>query len=459
MSGNMKSVVVAGGGIVAWSAAAALKRKLPMLDVAVVSFEPAADALADRIINTLPSIVEFHADLGLSDEDTIIRAQSGIRLGTRFSGWADGSADYVHAYGSYGAALGGIPFHQLWLREGHRSAYDCYSLSAELGRSDRFASTGPEDAQIGYGLRLNIDRYGDLMRAYALHLGATERAGEVVNVELLDNGFVEALRLADGTRVEADLFVDCTGPAARIRSRVDDSFEAWSKWLLCDRVSINEDHEGALLDDVRATPNGWSSTCAAAYAGDELGLPIRQGRLSEPWIRNCVAIGDSAVSVEPLEWTNLHLAHSQIDRLVSMMPGKDCAPVELAEYNRQCNAEADRVRDFICMHYVTARLSEPFWKDAASVELPPSLKHSLSLFAERGRLPYYEEETFTRDSWLAVLFGQGFMPRRADPLAYALPAEEIENTLRTTRGSIASFAAAQPSYREFIAQMGQRTRS
>jgi len=58
-----------------------------------------------------------------------------------------------------------------------------------------------------------------------------------------------------------------------------------------------------------------------------------------------------------------------------------------------------------------------------------------------------------------VLFGQGFMPRRADPLAYALPAEEIENTLRTTRGSIASFAAAQPSYREFIAQMGQRTRS
>jgi tryptophan halogenase len=209
---------------------------------------------------------------------------------------------------------------------------------------------------------------------------------------------------------------------------------------------------------VLATSNGWSSASASAARGGE-GIPIAQGRLAEPWVRNCVAIGDAAVSVEPLEWTNLHLAHSQIDRMVSMMPGKDCAPVELAEYNRQCNAEADRVRDFLIMHYVTARREEPFWIDAASVELPPSLQHSLSLFAERGRLPYYEEETFTRDSWLAVLFGQGSMPRRVDPLAFSIPDEQVEETLTNCRQSIAAFVAAQPSYREFVSQMGQHARA
>jgi len=462
MSGKMQSVAVAGGGIVAWSAAAALRRRLPMLDVIVISSTPPPDALADRCANTLPSIAEFHADLGLSDEDTIIRAESGIRLGTRFTGWSEGAQDYVHVYGSYGAAVGGIPFHQLWLREGQPSAYDCYSLGAELGRLGRFAGGGSADAQIGYGLRLTIDRYRELMRAYALHLGATERQGEVVDVELREDGFVDAVRLSDGAQVQADLFVDCTGPAARIRWRVDDTFEPWSKWLLCDRVDTNAGGEESLLDELAATPIGWSSTCARAFSSshssDGAGVAIRQGRLVNQWVRNCVAIGDAAVSVEPLEWTNLHLAHSQIDRLVSMMPGKDCAPVELAEYNRQCNAEADRIRDFICMHYVTARRQEPFWRDAASVDLPPSLEHSLSLFAERGRLPYYEEETFTRDSWLAVLFGQGFMPRRVDPLAFSVPENVAHDTLQDYRNSITCLAASQPSYREFISQIGQRTR-
>ena len=176
-------------------------------------------------------------------------------------------------------------------------------------------------------------------------------------------------------------------------------------------------------------------------------------------MRNCVAIGDAAVMVEPLEWTNLHLAHSQIDRLVSMLPDTGFAPVELAEYNRQCNAEADRVRDFLCMHYITARRVEPFWKDSSAIEPPPSLAHSLSLFAERGRLPYYEEETFARDSWLAVLLGQGVLPRRIDPLTDSATPEQVERALSSLSLAPDALAAAQPSYRGTFLQMGQRAQS
>jgi tryptophan halogenase len=325
---------------------------------------------------------------------------------------------------------------------------------------DRFAIRGTSEASIGYALRLTTDRYRELLRAYALHLGAAEQTGEVADLELREDGFAAAVILADGQRASADLFVDCTGPTAAMRSRVDDERESWSRWLLCDRVRITDSaRDLSLLDDVTPTSVGWQSTSAQAFASShtddgESAIPISQGRLKNPWIRNCVAIGDAAVSVEPLEWTNLHLAHSQIDRLISMIPGKDCAPVELAEYNRQCNAEADRIRDFVCMHYVTARRQEPFWQEAASVELPSTLAHSLSLFAERGRLPYYEEETFTRDSWLAVLIGQGFLPRRIDPLAECASSAQVEQTLARCRQSIETFVAAQPSYREFKSRMG-----
>jgi tryptophan halogenase len=160
--------------------------------------------------------------------------------------------------------------------------------------------------------------------------------------------------------------------------------------------------------------------------------------------------------VEPLEWTNLHLAHNQIDRLISMMPGTECADVELAEYNRQCSAEADRVRDFVCMHYVTAQRSEPFWQEASRMELPDSLSHTLSLFAERGRLPYYEEETFTRDSWLAVLLGQGIRPRRIDPLATIFTPDEARRYVSDYGRSVSSFVEAQPSYRHYLSNLSDR---
>jgi tryptophan halogenase len=108
------------------------------------------------------------------------------------------------------------------------------------------------------------------------------------------------------------------------------------------------------------------------------------------------------------------------------------------------------------MHYVTARRSESFWKEAAAVEPPPSLGHTLSLFAERGRLPYYEEDTFARDSWLAVLFGQGFLPRRIDPLTDSVTPEQVESALSSRRKSREGLTQTQPSYRGTFLQMGQR---
>src|SRR5205823_3311773 len=119
--------------------------------------------------------------------------------------------------------------------------------------------------------------------------------------------------------------------------------------------------EPSLLDKVEAVAAGWwwraappaRTSCGLVYASRHLTdsdaadvlrekagaialetpVVIRQGRWSQPWLRNCVAIGDAAVGVEPLEWTNLHLAHGAIDRIVSMMPDRDFSPVELWDYN------------------------------------------------------------------------------------------------------------------------------
>lgn len=483
----IQRIAVAGGGLAGWTAAAALKRHIPAVDVEIVDTAIPSNSIVDRVISTLPSIMHFHRDLGLTEPDTIIRAGSSLRQGTLFEGWANGSPAYVHAYGSYGRPIEGTPFHQQWLRAKAVSTidpFDHFSTAAELGRAGRLAAS--DGQEIGYGLQLTLERYRQLIRAYALHLGAVEHKAGIVGVELRsETGFVDKLLLDDGSAVAADLFVDCTGPAAAIRSQVGGEYVDWSHWLPCDRVIFTTaaaKPETQQIDRVCADERGWqwssssplSGSCGATFSSahaqsedvlDSLPrdcrsttheISIRQGRCAQPWVGNCVAIGDCAVAVEPLEWTNLHLVHSQIDRLVSMMPGRDCSPVELGEYNRQCNAEADRIRDFICLHYVTARRDETFWKDVAAIEPPDSLAHTLSLFAERGRLPYYEEETFSRDSWLAVILGQGFEPRRIDPLSDIIPEDRALRSILSYRDAVNSFVETQPDYRHAMSKLGQR---
>jgi tryptophan halogenase len=320
-----------------------------------------------------------------------------------------------------------------------------------------------------------------MMRAYALHLGAVERPGGLAAVRLRgEDGFIAALALDDGGELSADLFVDCTGPRALLRGQLDSAFEDWGGWLPCDRLLFADAPASAApspLDRCVAHGAGWrwvaesrartshgfayasadlsddkAARTLRGFAGAEPGasIAIRQGRRAEPWLRNCVAIGDAATMVEPLEWTNLHLAHSAIDRLVAMMPDRDCAAVELWDYNRQCAAETDRVRDFLALHYAASRRDDPFWRRARDAAPPPSLAHTLALFVERGRLPFYEEETFTRDSWLAVLLGQGLIPGRTDPLIDAVPPAQSENAMTAMRDALARLVPTLPTHADFL---------
>jgi len=487
----MRDVVVAGGGLLGWSAAAALKRKLPMLRVTLLPLPPPPDALADRISSTLPSIIEFHRDLGLDDRDAVLGAGSSFRLGTLFDGWCDGRPGYAHAYDRYGEPLGTSSFHAHWIRQamlGSAPSFDRYSPAAVMARAGKFlppeADPASPLAHFEFGLGLDPIRYPQMMRAYALHLGAIERPGGLAGVRLrAEDGFVAALALDDGGELAGDLFVDCTGPRALVRGALDQRFDDWSSSLPCDHILFADAApapEPSPLDHAIAHPAGWRWVAqsrartshglvyaaaeldhvAAAhmlrdFAGSDPTAPIalRQGRRPQPWLRNCVALGDAATVIEPLEWTNLHLAHSAIDRLVTMMPDRDCAPVELWDFNRQCADETDRVRDFLALHYVASRRDEPFWQRARAAAPPASLEHTLALFGERGRLPFYEEETFTRDSWLAVLLGQGVIPRRTDPLIDTVPPAQSAQALTLMRERIEKMVATLPTQSAFLANM------
>ncbi|MEN3745944.1 tryptophan 7-halogenase [Sphingomonas sp. HF-S3] len=467
----MRSVAIIGGGIVGWSAAVALKRRVPALQVSILPIAVPPNALADRVENTLPSIIGFHDDLGLREDDAVLRAGSSWRLGTRFEGWAQGLPPYVHAYGPYGRPFGTASFHHHWVRAarmGTAAPYDTHSPAAMLANAGRLVGTEPElgsiFADIQIGLVLDLERYRAMLRAFAAHLGVVIHEGVLSTVQLRSaDGFIGQVILEHGGSVEADLFIDASGPDGLLRDTIDAEWEDWTPWLRNDRLvrAVGPGSAPAALDHVTALAGGWRwrtsaigktihGLCYSSAAlededarrllvdadATDTATPVAfsQGCRTTPWARNCVAIGDAATVIEPLEWTNLHLAHSAIDRIVSMMTGRDCHPLEIADYNRQAGAEVSRVRDFVLCHYGAARRPEPFWQSRA--ELPESLARTLELFTERGRLPFFEEETFSRDSWLAILLGQGVIPRRVDALIEATRPDHSDAAMAGFRTTI-----------------------
>ena len=487
---RIRSVAVAGGGIVGLSAALAFARALPWARVELVDLGADPAALADRLPGTLPQIRDFHRLLGIEEPELVRQAETTHRIATRFESWSADGAPWLHGLGYHGIQIGPSPFHHQWARarrEAQALPFHAYAPVAALALANKFVHP-PEDqgsllSSFDYALRLDPAAYRRLLGQHALRARVSTRRGSLAGVERRGDGGVGALLLADGGRIEADLFLDCAGPGAPLLSAVDESFEDWGEFLPCDRLLLGESHARlpTPVDEAAATPTGWrwaaplpSRTVeGAAFAsalsdedevreslapGDAFGsaetIRLRPGRRPRPWTRNVIAFGDAAVAVDAMENANLHLAQSAIGRALSLLPGRDCHPLVLEEYNRRTGYETERVLDFIALHYLASRRRDgPFWEAMPARARPQGLRHTLEQFEGRGRFPTCEEESFRKESWIAVMLGMGIEPRRIDPTAYRVDlAESLDAMERIVRAN-AALPAQLPSYPDYLVRL------
>lgn len=473
----IRSVAVLGGGIVGLSAALAFARALPLVPVTIVATPPDPAALADRLPGGLPAIHRFHAAIGVDEADLVRRRIALHHLGTRFEGWSASGGTWYHAFGEHGLPAGIAPFHQVWARarrEGAASAFHLYCAAAVLAEAGKFVHPSADpDSPLSrhlYGLRFDPEPYRGHLRALAEALPIRWVEGSFGKAERRQDGGVAAIFLEGGGRVEADLFLDCSGPSALLLSALEPGFEDWGDSLPADRVrlsSASSDLDPSPGDSVIAVPRGWSFASAVPgrvvtgsvsrgratpLADDE--VAIRPGRRPEPWVRNVLALGDAAVALDPLANANLHAAQNAIQRALELLPGRDCHALELREYNRRTAQETTRIRDFLALHYLRSGRGEgTFWEGLRRRPLPDSLALTVEQFEARGRLPFFEEESFDKDSWLAVLLGLGVVPRRIDPAAAAVTAGEAEPAIRAYAARIAALPARLPGYRDYLARM------
>ena len=490
-----RCIAIAGSGLAAWLTASALAKALPQGQWAV-TVVPCDDAgaqepfgLADAI---LPPPPDLHAALRL-DEDCVVAATGGaFTAGIAFAGWSAPAAAWFHPFGPTGAQLGPVAFHHLLLRlraHGRAARLANYSLAALAAQSGRFARPGDDPqtvlSTLAHGLHLEGPRLAALLRSAALDSGAATASAPLARVERDDGGAVAALVTADGARIEADLYVDASGSAARLAGEGPGSaWEDWAAWLPCDRVLSAVSHaaqapppcsliEAQAAGWVRRVPLQGKTVLTAAWPGEHAGdeeiralleragaTPeepgrLRPGRRKQPWHLNVLAVGTAAAQIEPLAVTHLDLLRRDVDRLLKLLPGDREARTEAAEYNRAAALLLDNARDFALLHYrLNGRRGEPFWDACRQAPLPPSLDYKLRLYESRGRVALYDEEPLEAESWIALFDECGVQPRRYNPLADGFPIADLEAHAERVRKIMLDALARMPSHGDYLARLG-----
>jgi len=508
---NIRKVVVLGGGTAGWLAANYLIRAFPEnLKVTLVESRAIGRiGVGEATVPTIRSTLDF---LGLKEEDWMHLSDATFKNAVCFTNWKHGPSkpdrfyhpfhhqrsQMVNLYGmSYFMEIEGrLPIGHYWLKnklQGTESREFAYastpnSLLCDLNRAPK-GLTGA--ASLNYAYHFDAIQFAEFLSDLAVKRGAEAIDGEFVESELNEEGFITALRLKDGRRIEGDLFIDCSGFQSRLlEGTLKAKYCPQDKHLLCDsavaapisyrdRVAEFRPYTAATAQD-----SGWiwetalpsrigsgyvySSRHIEKKAAEETllafhgnnrenaqprHLSLRVGYFPEVWTKNCVAIGLSGSFLEPIESTSIFMTEFQLFQLVRHFPDRRFAPALAKSYNKTFADCFLEIRDFIVMHYcLSQRRDTEFWRDATDPSrIPDSLAAKLELFRER--LPLEGDNKyhlFGPFNYTCILAGLGYLPEHPLPaLAHSNHEQESSAAFDYIERQAEELSHKLPNLREY----------
>jgi len=482
----VRRVVVAGGGTAGWMVAAALSKTLgKVLDITLIESDEIGTVGVGEA--TIPTLLNFHNILEIKEQEFMAATQATFKLGISFENWRERKEDYIHSFGLTGTDHWSAGFQHFWMKGRERGLagdYGDYCLELKASLENRFAHL-PGNG-MNYAYHLDASRYARYLRTFSENYGAKRVEGKIAEVNTDPvSGDITSLKLDSGSLIEGDLFIDCTGfRGMLIGQTMKEEYEDWSHWLFCDSaIAVQTESVGPAIPLTRSIAHdaGWQwriplqhrvgngIVYASRYMDDEkakatlLGniqgktlveprvIKFKPGQRRKTWSGNCVAIGLASGFLEPIESTSIHLIQRGILRLMQMFPTNGICQSDIDEYNYQTSSEIRHIRDFIILHYhVTNRRDSDFWRDAASMQIPASLKHRIDLFKETGRVFRIPNELFAENSWIQVMLGQGIMPQQHHQTADLMGDAELGAFLNGIRDAVNRTVIQLPSHQMYM---------
>ena len=412
---KLKRVLIVGGGSSGWMAAAYLNAVLNNDGARTADISLVESPDVPRIgvgEATVPNINHILAVIGIDENEFMKRVDGTFKQSIRYVNWLHGNGDYYHHPFSRFRPAPMDWSGQDWLMS-DRSIPFTETVSAqpiicELGRAPKPAGQSEFGTPLTYAFHMNALKFADYLCELSTARGVSHHLDHVVDVEMAENGNIVAVHTRNGQRLEADLFIDCTGFAALlIEKKLGVGWSDCSQWLLCDRaVTMHVPYEHHYPGYVRpyttatALSAGWvweiplqdkrslGYVHSSAFLSDEHAereirafegrhaeslesrvVHFKVGHREKAWVANCIAIGLAGSFIEPLESTGLYLSDLATIMLSAYFPYTDDNEAMAFRFNRIMVNRFYEVLDFINMHYcLTQRDDTAFWREIRKPE-------------------------------------------------------------------------------------------
>jgi tryptophan halogenase len=489
----MRKILIVGGGTAGWMTAALFGKLFQGLyDIELIESEAIGTVGVGEA--TIPAIKKYNELVQLDEAEFMRRTQATFKLGIQFVDWLRPGQSYVHGFGVIGQDWEWLRCHHYWLRANQRGRardFADYSINTAASLANKFMHprADMQESPIGHiahAFQFDASLYAKYLRSLTEMHGVKRTEGKIVDVGMHDSGDIASVTLEGDRKVEADFFIDCSGfRGLLIEQTLNTGYEDWSHWLPCDRaMAVPCGRTEPLVPYTRSTARepGWQWRIPLQHRtgnglvysskhidddaaeklllsnldGEQLADPNRlrftSGKRHKMWNRNCVALGLAAGFLEPLESTSIHLVQSAAIRLVRLFPDAHTDQATIDEFNRQCDFEWERIRDFIVLHYWANQRDGDFWKYCRNMELPATLQRKIDLWRSNGRIFREDEELFSEESWIQVFIGQGIMPKGYDPLVAIKSDAQIEQYLGNIAATIDRCIDVMPTHDEYISK-------
>jgi tryptophan halogenase len=452
-------IVIAGGGTAGWLAAFIFHKAHPeQHEIVVVESEKIGvigageatsgllyDVLAGTLFANNEHINPFQEKFDF--EDFMIKVGGVPKFALEHINWAKEK-------GSYWAPIQGSEsskrspdhmFNYVVAEFGPEKAY----LSCMIGQAYDLGKMPPEG---GHGFQFDGLKVGKYIGDYLVRSTKTKRIDAIItDTTIKSNGLVESITLDSGEVVTGDLFIDSSGFARVISSKLGMGWKSYKDCLLVDRAMpfLTPYENGEKIKPVTqafALSSGWMWRTPTRYrkgngyvyssqfisdedakleaeklVGHEI-QPIKfiqydSGRLEEFWKGNVLTVGLASSFLEPLEATSIHATIMQLFTFCQEYLTPDIETTlnsaSMKIYNKKTSKMYDYYKDFTVLHYQGGREDSEFWRHIKNDKVTTDPVEDY-LERAKGRIPsalHFMDYWGVDALWKWSLAGLGLMSR------------------------------------------------
>jgi len=416
---EVNSICIVGGGSSGWLMASALGKKLPKTEVTLV--ESPSIPIIGVGESTIPYFTAFLKNvLGFEEKEWMPYCDASFKAGIRFKDFSQKGANVWHPFWT----------EEEYSREGRDwiakkkltpelSIEDYYSsnyIAYHMCKTNKFSRLEPEN--LAYGHHMDAAKFAEFCR---LRFKGTHILATVNSVESTGNT-IDAI-VTDKGRIQADMFIDCTGfKALLIGETLKEPYISFSDTLLNDtaltcRIPYTDrDQELASFTDCTALSSGWVwntplwSKIGTGYVysskfqteesaelefreyltnrfGEERANSVtfntvkyKTGMYERSWVGNCLALPLAGGFIEPLESTGLATIAQSISRFLDIIERGENSTVLRSMYNKDSQESFKEIHDFVLLHYLNSKREDSvYWRHIKNdLEIPESIISFLS---------------------------------------------------------------------------------